>query len=722
MTRSRPLPPSADAGGVDLTRRILDATTPAARADAIHEDGLARLQRGEPVTLDRYFELVPGLADQSEALDAAISVALASMALQGDDDPSGTLIALYPRLEKAIRDAAVLNSVILKPSRAGEGLPLEHAEGTGSATRMRGGPALGPRVTLPRDFGPLMPDGVPRYKLVRQLGAGAFGEVYLAKDRGFSDPSHAALVAVKILREAPPADGGIDEALAARRIDHPNVVRVLDRGISPGGEFYIVYEYVRGGTLARLLAAQRPPWPAREAAAMVAAIARGVQASHAAGILHCDIKPSNILIAADGTPKVSDFGVSISSDRLDALRAGYTDSEFVGNLAFIAPEQFQRDTSEVGAASDVYSVGGLLYHLLTGELPNGRTRDEVVGTLDRRHGRTEAPRLKGAGIDGDLEAICRRALAPRPASRYDSAGEFAADLESWLSHFPIRWTHPGPVRLTHLAVRRNPIAAGVSLFLVLLLLGGAVLFTDIVHQRRMTDRIAQVDRRRAEMGATRMSAARDLVISIFENKMRPSAGSRASSRSHDAPSAEDLAMLVNPARSIWTARFGDTGRLADTVTTWAAYEEVQQLFRRTEGLFWKAVLGGHALSDEMARQIRDEWRSLVGEEDDWLQDIDVLLTVFAANRIIDSAATGLSPEERDEAADLAERLAKAAGFLERAAPLSPQRALVLITEAALYEPGILDDPSRRARLESEARRVSESIAAQAVGDSAETDR
>ncbi|MCA9285507.1 MAG: serine/threonine protein kinase [Phycisphaerales bacterium] len=679
--------------------RSVPAGDAEALADAIQEDGIERLRNGLEVRLSRYLEAIPNLQSMPEALDAAASVALAWEGVHGEGSPAEALVRLHPDLATPIRNAAILNSAVLRPEPP---VDVPSAE-----------PAA--RPTLPRDFGPPIAEGSARYKLVRRLGEGSFGEVFLAKDRLLSDVVHPALVAVKVLRERPAPTGGMDEAVATRRIDHPNVVRVLDRGDAPTGESYIVYEFMAGGSLAQALGHRRPPWAPRHAAQLVVGIARGVQASHNAGVLHCDLKPSNILLATDGAPKISDFGVSVSSERLDALRAGYADAELAGNIAFISPEQFQRDTERVGASSDVYAIGGLLYFLLTGILPNGRTRDEVRATLDREHGRTEAPRLRHAGIDVDLEAICRRAMAPAIADRYGSAGELASDLESWLRSFPIPWTQPGPIRLTHLAVRRNPVAAALSAFLVLLVVGGAVLVTTLVKEQEAATEAAAADRRRAEIGDARMSAARDLVVSIFRNKLpEPDVAGRLQREARQAPGDEDVETLIQPQRAVWTARFGNPIRLRRQVNSWDDYDELALLLRQTEGLFWKAVLGGFVQGEPWSGRLADEWAKRLDRNDPWLNDIGLLQRVFRSNRIIDSAANGLTPVEIDEAKDLADQLHVDAEILRRTGSLSPQLALALITEAALMDKRILDDPTKREELRAESQRVTEELAKQAL--------
>jgi hypothetical protein len=293
----------------------------------------------------------------------------------------------------------------------------------------------------PCDFGPSA-----RYRLVELVGIGRHSLVFRAQDRHLSSEGFSATVAIKVLRDR---SGHAREALAARRINHPNVLAVLDHGLIDGGVAYVVCEYIDGGDLSEAAV----PWPPRQAAAFVLKAARGVQAAHSAGVVHCDLKPANIMLTLEGDPKLVDFDLSHwGADDGSTAR---------GNLAFMSPEQFRGDPASLTPPSDIYALGGLLYYLLTGKLPNGETRAEV----GRAH--AAAQPIPGPSIQRDLDRICRKAMAHAREDRYHSAGELADDLERWLRHEPIPWTRPGPIRRFLLVARRRPVrtilaAAGVA--------------------------------------------------------------------------------------------------------------------------------------------------------------------------------------------------------------------------------------------------------------------
>lgn len=424
-------------------------------ADVIEEDARLRLEAGLAVELSRYLEAVPDLPGRSLPLDVAIEYALRWLSPGGTPaaEFAEALIDQYPELEDPIREAILL------------GMALESAEAAPRVSRE----AAGSEVSLPRAFGPKMPSSRPRYLLRKVLGEGSHGTVFLAVDRHLSEAGRPAWVAIKILSGEPtPAARQrlIDEACKARRIDHRNVVRVLDWGTSEGGEVYVVFEYVDGVNLDEWVRRAREGMRERgaspggvtpvQAAAVIAAVARAVQAAHNAGLVHCDLKPANILVTASGEPKVADFGVAAREQELPEGVAWPGPQRQIGNLAFIAPEQYRLEEGSLAPPADVYALGGLLYYLLTGRLPNGDSAEEIARTHDPVYGRTEAPSPRAVvrGIDRDLDLICRRALAPAPKDRYASADAMANDLEAWARYEAISWTHPGPLRRMRLLIGR----------------------------------------------------------------------------------------------------------------------------------------------------------------------------------------------------------------------------------------------------------------------------
>lgn len=282
----------------------------------------------------------------------------------------------------------------------------------------------------PCEFGP-----GHRYRLEELVSASAKSLVYRAKDSRLSDQGFRAEVAVKVFR---PGMDRSHEAYSGRRISHPHVLRILDRGTAEDGAAFMVSEFVDGGDLAT----KPGPWNPKDAATFMVKLCRGVQAAHAAGVVHCDLKPANVMLTKDGEPKLVDFDLAKSqSNASDSAR---------GNIAFMAPEQYEGRENCLAPPADIYALGGILWALLTGKAPHGETASQV----EAFHAARAAPSSTAGGTT--LDRIVRRAMHPNVAERYPSASQMADDLESWLAHRPIEWMRPPVWRLAALWSIRHP--------------------------------------------------------------------------------------------------------------------------------------------------------------------------------------------------------------------------------------------------------------------------
>jgi serine/threonine-protein kinase len=269
------------------------------------------------------------------------------------------------------------------------------------------------------------------YELLEEIGRGAMGVVYKAWD-----PQLKRFVALKVLLRgeyASPAELARfrSEARAAAGLSHRNIVPVYQVG-ECDGRAYFCMNFVEGTTLAAR--ASQGPLPPREAARLVSAIARAVEHAHRHGILHRDLKPSNVLIDEDDQPLVTDFGLAkkLAGEAGTSTTAGLTRSgAIVGTPSYMAPEQTAAGGA-VGPASDVYSLGAILYELLTGR-PPFQAASAVDVLLLVRSEEAVRPRLLNPGIDPDLELICLKCLEKRPEHRYASAGALADDLDAFLA-------------------------------------------------------------------------------------------------------------------------------------------------------------------------------------------------------------------------------------------------------------------------------------------------
>ena len=265
-----------------------------------------------------------------------------------------------------------------------------------------------------------------RYELEDLLGVGGMSNVYRARDRVLE-----RAVALKILHEQYSSDPAYverfrREARAIAKLSHPNIVTVIDRGEFEGRQF-IVFEYVRGETL-KQLATREAPLPADRALALVHQVARGLAFAHEHGIVHRDVKPHNVLLDTDGSAKVTDFGIARS---LGGPDDGLTQTGTVlGTGAYISPEQaVGRPADE---RSDQYSLGTLLYELLTGRIPY---EGESIVAVATRHVRDPVPSVRDTRpeISPRVDALIRRAMAKRPEDRFPSTDAMIGAIEACLA-------------------------------------------------------------------------------------------------------------------------------------------------------------------------------------------------------------------------------------------------------------------------------------------------
>jgi WD40 repeat protein len=352
-----------------------------------------------------------------------------------------------------------------------------------------------PGTPAPREL-PL--PAIDGYEVLGELGRGGMGVVYRARHVLLNRSCVLKMILAGDYADAHAVARFRAEAEAVARLQHPNVVQIHHIGVAAGLPFFEL-EYVEGGSLDRRL--DGTPWPPRRAAELVEALARGVAEAHRLGIMHRDLKPANVLLAADGTPKITDFGLakSLTGD------SGLTQSgAIVGSPDYMAPEQAEGKSKEVGPLADIYALGAILYELLTGRPPfRGAT---VLETLQQaRSAEPVPPSRLVPGLPRDVETIALKCLQKEPAKRYDSAAALAEDLRRFLGGEPIvarpvgplarawRWCrrHPGPASLAGALVG----VAALGLAGVLWQWGEAVKARDLASKRAIAEAKA---RRQAE--------------------------------------------------------------------------------------------------------------------------------------------------------------------------------------------------------------------------------
>jgi tetratricopeptide (TPR) repeat protein/predicted Ser/Thr protein kinase len=315
---------------------------------------------------------------------------------------------------------------------------------------------------------------LPGYEVAEILGRGGMGVVYLG--RQLVPRREVALKVLHAVQATPRqlarfrAEG---ELIA--RVQHPNIVTVYEVGEHRGEPFFAM-EYVAGGTLRQRNAAT-PLTPAA-AARTTAILARAMHHAHQRGILHRDLKPANILLASDGTPKITDFGLAKQIDASDGpTHAG----DILGTPPYMAPEQADGRIQDIATVTDVYALGAILYELLTGRPPfRADTTTEILRQVI--HEPPVRPSVLRRKVPRDLETICLKCLEKAPRDRYSSAEGLAEDLERFLDHRPIRARRSFPWERALKWARRRPAAAALLLVGALALLGGGVSWYE--HHRR----------------------------------------------------------------------------------------------------------------------------------------------------------------------------------------------------------------------------------------------
>jgi WD40 repeat protein len=347
------------------------------------------------------------------------------------------------------------------------------------------------------------PDG---YEILSELGRGGMGVVYQARQSKLR-----RIVALKMILSGGHA-GAADldrfriEAEAIARLQHPHIVQIHEIGEHGGLPFFSL-EFCGGGSLERKLAGT--PLPPRAAAALVEQLAGAMQVAHDKGVIHRDLKPANVLLAEDGAPKITDFGLAKKLDE-----AGKTqDGSLMGTPSYMAPEQAGGKSKDLGPACDIYALGAVLYECLTGR-PPFRAATPLDTVLQVVSDEPVSPTRLNARVPRDLETICLKCLQKEPGKRYARAQDLAEDLRRFQAGEPIRARPVGRLERAAKWVRRNPLVTALAALVVLSVLGGAgaafVKYLDAKEQEgiaREQAGIAQHKAREAEDALSARNAA-----------------------------------------------------------------------------------------------------------------------------------------------------------------------------------------------------------------------
>ena len=292
------------------------------------------------------------------------------------------------------------------------------------------------------------------YDILGQIGQGGMGIVYRARQKGLGRDVAIKLLAGGRLGDETALARFQAEARLAAGLHHPNIVQIFEFGQCAAGPF-IVMELINGTTLSART--RNEPQTPRWSAELIATLSEAVGFAHGRGVVHRDLKPANVLIAAEGGVKLADFGLAKELHSTDGpTRSG----EILGTPSYMAPEQASGAISLIGPRTDIYSLGAMLYELLTGS-PPFRGTDPVAVVLAVLSDDPVRPQSLISGIPRDLQTICLKCLQKSPRSRYESAQALADDLRRFLAGEPILASPPSMLARTKRWIRRRPAAAAM---------------------------------------------------------------------------------------------------------------------------------------------------------------------------------------------------------------------------------------------------------------------
>ena len=527
-----------------------------------------------------------------------------------------------------------------------------------------GGPSSPlPTAELPRIRG---------YEVLEVLGRGGMGIVYKAWHLRLQRPVAVKMLLAGAYAQPHELERFLREAETAAGLRHANIVQVHEAG-DVDGRPYFTMEFVEGGSLAQKLAGT--PQPAGQAAALVAAVAEAVHAAHQRGVVHRDLKPGNILLTTDGAPKISDFGLA---RRLEGA-AGLTQSGApLGTPSYMAPEQAEGKSRDVGPAADTYALGAILYELLTGRPPfRAETAAETLRQVIAQD--PVPPSRLNAKVPRDLETICLKCLRKQPQSRYATAAMLAEDLRRFLRGDAIAARPESPFRRLVRGIRRRPVLA-IATLSVGALVGGTLW---MISERAATERVVTAERETTEL------AARDDLFEMADELKKSrwpqarTALERAKGRLGDHGSPEVRRVLDQGSRDLALAAQVEKIRLDYAPVALISPKQADQQYAEA---FRGAGLGQVSDDPELvadrvrASNIRN---ALVGALDHWSahtgpQDRRAWVLTVARKADTDTDPSGW----RDRARDPAVRADQAAlvGVIQ-AAPVADQRVPLLLALA-----------------------------------------
>ena len=429
-------------------------------------DQRRRWARGERVLVEDYLKEFADLLGDPEVLLDLIYHEVIVREEFGDAPGLEEYLGRFPQLARQLGDQFELHAALNDTQWLDKG----------------GATGLDPVTTL-ANAGRAASDAwasIPGYELIRELGRGGMGVVYLAWQTGLNRLTALKMILAGDFTRTRDRVRFRNEAEAVARLEHPNLVRIYEIGEHDGRPYFSM-EYVPGGSLAHAL--RSTPLPPGKAAALAQTLARAAHAVHERAVVHRDLTPNNVLLGADGEPKIVDFGLA----KLVVGGGDQTESgDILGTPSYMAPEQAGGRSKEVGPAADVYALGAILYEMLTGR-PPFKAETPLETLLQVVNHDPVAPRRLQPKLPRDLETVCLKCLEKDPTKRYATAQAFADDLARFLAGEPILARQVGAWgRVVKWAKRRPAIAA----LLVVCAVGALAAFAAVTWEGRQA-RLAQ---------------------------------------------------------------------------------------------------------------------------------------------------------------------------------------------------------------------------------------
>jgi len=509
-------------------------------------------------------------------------------------------LRLHPEVAEPLRAYfAGADSMQRLIPQAGSGLP---AEGLGTVpypdSARRGDETIAPRgltdsagmpagpfTTLPRQFG--------RYRVEKLLGTGAMGAVYLAHDTQLARP-----VALKVPRLSGHEDSDIvnrllREAKAAANLNHPNICRVYDAGVE-AGTFYIAMEYIDGRLLSDFISPDHLQ-DERRSVNVVRKLAAALAEAHGKGIIHRDLKPANIIVNARGEPILTDFGLARLTDQPRDGRATQS-GMLIGSPAYMSPEQANGDTAKIGPRSDIYSLGVLLFELLTSRLP---FQGSVLTILSQITGKEPpAPSSLRPGLDPRLDFICQRLMAKQPEDRYASMTEVGQELQNWLKAAPLIVPPETGAATTGAAPATGGLKAAKE-EAATAKKGDLATPAEVTQQERRAQKL--MDEQNYDAAIPLLVKLSELEGTLFKDTAAWAKTTLSAAKQKQQKLRERIAATFAKARTLMgTYNYGEVAQMLDAIPAAARTDEVRQLLS-TAGERFEDCL---SLQDEIDTAVR----------------------------------------------------------------------------------------------------------------------